>query len=96
MSKTQTAISARIDNETLWMMDQYCMGGGMKRNRIINEGARLWLDLQERRRLYRFNVDQATREKILAGFLDVWFPEPRIYPGGAEIKWIGDEVHNDH
>ena len=71
----QTAISARIDNNTLWMIEQETMAGGPKRNRILNEGARMYLSITDARRAYRMHQDPAVRRKILNGMLKRWFPE---------------------
>lgn len=69
----QKAISARIDNETLWEIEQECMTGRTNRNRILNEGARMWLDLTLRRRLFLSQPDKDNRRKIIVGFLRHWF-----------------------
>lgn len=71
----QTAISARIDNNTLWMIEQERMAGGPKRNRILNEGARMYLSITDARRAYRMHWDPAVKRKILNGILKQWFPE---------------------
>lgn len=71
----QTAISARIDNVTLWKIEQEMMASGMKRNRIINEGARMFLDILDRRREMRMHTDPEVRKKILSGILSTWIPE---------------------
>lgn len=78
----QTAISARIDNVTLWKIEQETMVSGSKRNRIINDGARLYLDLLDRRREIRMYTDSEVRKKILSGFLRKWIPES----SGFEIR----------
>lgn len=71
----QTAISARIHNYTLWQINQEVMTGRITRNRILNDGARLWLHLNDARDAYRAHEDPITRKKILNGFLKQWFPE---------------------
>lgn len=71
----QKAISARIDNEVLWLIDQEVMTGSTNRNRILNEGSRLWLSLADHRRSYRMHQDPETKKKIVNGFLKSWFPE---------------------
>lgn len=71
----QTAISARINNYTLWNINQRVMTGKWSRNRILNDGARLWLQLRDARDAYLENQDPITRQKILNGFLKSWFPE---------------------
>lgn len=73
---TQTAISARIKNETLWAIDQEHMVSGNTRNAILNEGAVLLLDLIDRRREFRaLNGNPVAQSKVLRGFLLKWFPE---------------------
>lgn len=71
----QQAISARIYHETLWAIEMEVMRGETTRNKILNDGARLWLDLAASRRETRRNEDPKMREKILKGFLRKWFPE---------------------
>lgn len=71
----QKAISARIDNDVSWLIDQEVMTGSTNRNRILNEGARLWLSLADYRRSYRMHQDPETKKKIVTGFLKSWFPE---------------------
>lgn len=71
----QTAISARINNYTLWNINQKVMTGMWTRNMILNDGARLWLQLCDARDAYQDARDPITRQKILNGFLKVWFPE---------------------
>lgn len=71
----QTAISARIDNVTLWKIEQETMVSGFKRNRIINDGARLYLDLLDTRREFLMHTDPEVKKKILSGFLRKWMPE---------------------
>lgn len=72
---SQTAISARINNYTLWQIQQEVMTGRTTRNRILNEGARAWLQLKEARDAYKAHGDPEVRRKILNGFLKTWFPE---------------------
>lgn len=71
----QTPISARIDNVILWFINQRVMAGGVTRNHILNAGAKLWLDLRDAREEFHENTDPKIRQKILNGFLKVWFPE---------------------
>lgn len=71
----QKAISARINNYTLWQIEQEVMTGSTNRNKILNEGARMFLSLQDARRAYRAHGDEDVRKKILNGFLKSWFPE---------------------
>lgn len=75
MAVTQTPISARIQNETLWNIDQETRLGVYTRNRILNQGASLFLDLVDTRRQYRMHSQKDVRRKIVKGFLMRWFPE---------------------
>lgn len=59
----------------MWALEQEKMAHGTPRNKILNEGARLWLSLIDARREYRAFQDPEVRRKILAGFLRLWFPE---------------------
>lgn len=71
----QKAISARIDNHILWQIEQETMLGSMNRNKILNQGARLWISLADARREYKMHQDPKVRKKIINGFLRNWFPE---------------------
>lgn len=71
----QKPISARIHKQTLWNIEQEVMVSGTTRNRILNDGARLYLSLQDARRAYRMHPDPSTKAKILKGFLKSWWPE---------------------
>ena len=75
MAVTQTAISARIQNEILWKIELETHRGTYTRNRILNQGASLFLDLMEARRLYRLYPQKDVKQKIVKGFLMRWFPE---------------------
>lgn len=75
MSVTQTAISARIQNEVLWEINQETQLGYYTRNRILNKGASLFIDLQNTRREYQSHPQLEIRRKIVKGFLLRWFPE---------------------
>lgn len=75
----QKAISARIDNCILWQIEQETMTGSMNRNKILNQGARLWISLADARRAYRMHQDPEVRKKIVNGFLKSWFPEAAIH-----------------
>ena len=72
---TQRLISARIAETTLWEMEQETMVSGYKRNRILNEGARLWLSLKDARRECRVHPDPEHRMKALIRIVKLWFPE---------------------
>lgn len=71
----QTAISARIDNTTLWILDQEAMASGRTRNRMLNEGAVMYVRTLDARREYKMHQDAVVRRKILRGFLKAYFPE---------------------
>lgn len=71
----QTAISARIDNNTLWILEQEAMVSGRTRNRMINEGAAMYVRTLDARREYKMHQDANVRRKILRGFLRTYFPE---------------------
>lgn len=72
---TQRLISARIAETTLWEIEQVSMRTGIKRNRVLNEGALVWLDLLDARAYCRANPDQEHRMKALAHFVKLYFPE---------------------
>lgn len=71
----QTAISARINNYTLWQIQQEVMLGYTNRNRILNDGARMYLAIRDAQRAWKCHSDEETRKKILNGFLRFWFLE---------------------
>lgn len=73
---TQKAISARIQNETLWNIEQeHMIDQAHNRNRILNEGARMYLDLiNADRAMGMYPDDEKTRRKILLGWLQKWWP----------------------
>lgn len=72
---TQKAISARIKYETMWKLDQEVMLGYYSRNAILNEGAKMYLDLIDRRRRFRTITDRKIKKDMLRGFLKLYFPE---------------------
>ena len=72
---TQKPISARIRHETLWAIEQETMLGETNRNKILNDGARLWIDLRDTRRQIRAHGDTRVKEKIIRGFIAKWIPE---------------------
>lgn len=74
---TQQAISARISHEIMWSMAQETMVSGTPRNRMLNEGARLWLDLVDVRRQIRCFDQHDIQRKIAIGWLLKWFPEAK-------------------
>lgn len=75
MAVTQTPISARIQHEILWRIDQEVQLGQYTRNRILNQGALLYLDLIDTRREYRAHPQPDIRRKIIKGFLLRWLPD---------------------
>lgn len=74
--RNQQAISARIHKQTLWEMDMETqVNPAMKRNTILNEGARLWCYLQDTRRRVTLTDDPEVQRAIVAGFAKLFFPE---------------------
>lgn len=74
--RNQQAISARIHKQTLWEMDMETqVNPAMKRNTILNEGARLWCYLQDTRRRVALTDDPDVQRAIVAGFAKLFFPE---------------------
>lgn len=53
------------------------MVSGTPRNRMLNEGARLWLDLVDVRRQIRCFDQIDIQRKIAIGWLLKWFPEAK-------------------
>lgn len=68
----QKPISARIDYHIMWQIEQETMLGYYTRNRILNEGARLFLDLLDTRRNLKYHANPADQDKIRKGFLRKW------------------------
>lgn len=68
---TQKAISARIYNFILRRIEQTCT---VSRNRILNDGAMLYLDLQDVKQAYHAESDPDARAEILHRFLRRWLP----------------------
>lgn len=59
----QKAISVKLDVDTLLQLDRECDRVGMKRNRIINEAVRMYIDALETKRRWRLApsiVEKAT------------------------------------
>ncbi len=72
----QRAISARIHEQTLWEIDLETQANPlMKRNTILNAGAKLWCYLQDTRRRVRMTDDSKVQRAIVAGFAKLFFPE---------------------
>lgn len=74
--RNQRAISARIHNQTLWEIElETQVNPGVKRNAILNEGAKLYCYLQDVRRRVRLVQDPEVKRAIVAGFAKLFFPE---------------------
>lgn len=74
--RNQQAISARIHKQTLLEMDMETqVNPAMKRNTILNEGAKLWCYLQDTRRRVTLTDDPEVQRAIVAGFAKLFFPE---------------------
>lgn len=72
----QRAISARIHEQTLWEIDMETqVNPGVKRNTILNEGAKIYCYLQDTRRRVRMVTDPEVKRAIVAGFAKLFFPE---------------------
>lgn len=69
---TQKAISARIELYLLKRIEHECTA---RRNRVLNEGARLYLELQDAKQAYYAHSDPAARSEILQRLLRRWFPD---------------------
>lgn len=80
--RRQTPISARINSEILWRVDQETMLGYETRNGILNKGSDMYCHLQDARRAIHAHQDQDTRLKILRGWISIYMPEARdLIPG---------------
>ena len=74
--RNQRAISARIHEQTLREIDMETqVNQGMKRNTILNEGAKIYCHLQDTRRRVRLVQDPEVKRAIVAGFAKLFFPE---------------------
>lgn len=74
--RNQQAISARIHVQTLWEMNlEKQVSPNMNRNKILNEGAKLWCYLQDARRRVKMTDDPEVQRAIVAGFAKLFFPE---------------------
>lgn len=73
MAVNQKAISVKLDVDTLLQLDKECDLGHMKRNRIINEAVRMYLDAKDTKR--RWNLTSSIVEKAAeyAQFNLRWF-----------------------
>lgn len=71
----QKAISVRIHVQTLWNIEQEVQLGETNRNKLLNDGANLYLATVDTRRRFRMIQDKPVRRKILYGFLKLYFPE---------------------
>lgn len=70
----QKPISMRIDECILNMVDQEAFMTGRPRNRILNEGAALYVELQDLRRRLRY-YDGNDSEALLEQFFRRFVPE---------------------
>lgn len=72
---TQQPISARIQHEIMWSLDQERMVSGRSINGMLNDGARMYLDNVDSRREFGLYTNYSLRRKIVRGYLKKWFPE---------------------
>ena len=80
--RRQTPISARINSEILWQVDQEAMLGYETRNGILNKGSDMYCHLQDTRRAIHAHQNRDTRLKILRGWISIYMPEARdLIPG---------------
>lgn len=71
----QKPISARIQYETMWNLEQERMAAGSSINKMLNEGARMYLDTVHTRRIFGLNAHKTARRAMVRGYLKKWFPE---------------------
>lgn len=71
----QKPISARIQYETMWNLEQERMASGSTINKMLNEGARMYLDTVYTRRIFGLNAHEIARRAMVRGYLKKWFPE---------------------
>lgn len=89
----QKLISMRIDNYTLWRVDQEAMVNTLTRNGILNAGANLYCSLQDAKQYYRLHrQNKDVREKIVIGFLMQYWPE--VVTDGIVIRSNRDQVNH--
>lgn len=70
---TQKAISVKLDVDTLLQLDKECDLGYMKRNRIINEAVRMYLDAKDTNRRWRLAYSIEEKAAEYAQFNLRWF-----------------------
>lgn len=70
----QKAILVKLDVDTLLQLDKECNLRYMKRNRIINEAVRMYLDAKDTKRRFRLAQSIAEKADEYAQFNLRWFP----------------------
>lgn len=76
---TQKPISLKIDTTLLKDLDAEAALGLKKRNHLINEAIRLYLELKDERRRIRLYGSIDDRKVEVNDFLRQWFPEIAIW-----------------
>ena len=69
----QKAISVKLDVDTLQQLDIECGLGYMKRNRIINEAVRMYLDAKDTKRRWSLTSSIVEKAAEYAQFNLRWF-----------------------
>lgn len=72
---TQKAISAKIDYDLLEELDAEVSTGWKKRNTLINEAIRVYLQLKDTRRLVKALGDPDAKVDVVEKWLRQYFPE---------------------
>lgn len=72
---TQKPICLKIDNELLELLDAEVALGCPKRNWHINQAIRIYLKLQDTRRLYKCVGSDKIRKDVLNSWMREQFPE---------------------
>lgn len=72
---TQKPICLKIDNELLEMLDAEVALGWPKRNWHINQAIRIYLKLQDTRRLYKCVGSDENKKQVLNSWMREQFPE---------------------
>lgn len=70
----QKPVLVKIDTETFYELEQEVSLGYMKRNRIINEAIRMYIDAKDTRRRQRTAPDVIDKNHELEQFTLRWFP----------------------
>lgn len=70
----QKAISLKIDVQTLEELDKEISLGQQKRNRLINEAIRMYIDAKDTRRRWRQYYRSEDKAQEYEQFLLRWFP----------------------